>query len=52
MELKEALQSRTSVRRYKTAPSVGNDIIQELVELGMRAPNTLIFTILFINDII
>lgn len=39
MELKEVIQSRTSVRRYKESPSVGIDIIQELVELGMRAPS-------------
>ena len=39
MELREAIQSRTSVRRYTTAPSVGNDIIQDLVALGMRAPS-------------
>lgn len=39
MELKEVIQSRTSVRRYKEFSSVGNDIIQELIELGMRAPS-------------
>lgn len=39
MELKEVVQSRTSVRRYKKSPSVGHDIIQDLVVLGMRAPS-------------
>ena len=39
MELKEVIHSRTSVRRYKEAPSVGMDIIKDLVELGMRAPS-------------
>lgn len=39
MELKEVIQSRTSVRRYKESPSVGKDMIKGLVELGMRAPS-------------
>lgn len=39
MELTEIINARTSVRRYKEGPSVGQDIIQKLVELGMRAPS-------------
>ena len=39
MELKEVILTRTSVRRYKESPPVESDIIQELVELGMRAPS-------------
>lgn len=37
MELTEVINSRTSVRKYKETQSVGVNIIQELVSLGMRA---------------
>jgi len=39
MELTEVINSRTSVRKYKETQSVGVNIIQELVSLGMRAPS-------------
>ena len=39
MELTEVIQARTSVRKYKESPSVGNDIIRKLIGLGMRAPS-------------
>lgn len=39
MELTEVIHARTSVRKYKASPSLGDDIIQKLVELGMRAPS-------------
>ena len=39
MELTEVINSRTSVRKYKETQSVGINIIQELVSLGMRAPS-------------
>ena len=39
MELIEIINARTSVRKYKEGPTVGHDIIQKLVELGMRAPS-------------
>lgn len=35
MELTEVIHVRTSVRKYKASPSLGDDIIQKLVELGM-----------------
>ena len=39
MELTEVIHARTSVRKYKASPSLGDDIIQKLVDLGMRAPS-------------
>ena len=39
MDLTEVINTRTSVRRYKETPSVGHNIIQNLIELGMRAPS-------------
>ena len=39
MVLTEVINSRTSVRKYKETQSVGVNIIQELVSLGMRAPS-------------
>ena len=39
MEIIDVINARTSVRRYKKSSSVGEDIIQNLVALGMRAPS-------------
>lgn len=39
MEIIDVINVRTSVRRYKKSSSVGEDIIQNLVALGMRAPS-------------
>ena len=39
MEIIDVINARTSVRRYKKSSSVGEDIIQNLVVLGMRAPS-------------
>lgn len=39
MNLQEVIQLRTSVRKYKKAPSVGIEVVEELVQLGMRAPS-------------
>ena len=39
MEIIDVINSRTSVRKYKETQSVGVNIIQELVSLGMRAPS-------------
>lgn len=39
MEIIDVINERTSVRQYKKSSSVGEDIIQNLVALGMRAPS-------------
>ena len=39
MEIIDVINARTSIRRYKKSSSVGEDIIQNLVALGMRAPS-------------
>lgn len=39
MEIIDVINARTSVRQYKKSSSVGEDIIQNLVALGMRAPS-------------
>ncbi|SNV58751.1 nitroreductase family protein [Veillonella rodentium] len=39
MNLQEVIQLRTSVRKYKMSTSVGTETIEELVQLGMRAPS-------------
>ncbi|MEE8398974.1 MAG: nitroreductase family protein, partial [Desulfobacterales bacterium] len=40
MELKEAIQTRRSIRGYKAAP-VPKDILAEIIEISLRAPSAM-----------